>query len=338
MTPSSMGPIALTMGDPAGIGGEVTLKAWRTRRDGVPPFFVLDDPVRLESLAERLRLSVPITQIERPEDALGLFSSSLPVIPISLTAPPTPGTLDARNTPAVLRAIDAAVAFVEAGRATAVVTNPIHKKALYDAGFTFPGHTEYLAALAGKGIIPIMMLASPELRVVPVTVHAGLKDAIEALTTDAIVTAAAITFEALKRDFAIAEPMLAIAGLNPHAGEGGSMGREEETIIVPAIDALRERDINVVGPVPPDALFTAAKRVTYDAAICMYHDQALIPIKALDFAHAVNVTLGLPFIRTSPDHGTALDIAGQGIADATSLISALNMAQTMAQNQMETDS
>jgi 4-hydroxythreonine-4-phosphate dehydrogenase len=217
---------------------------------------------------------------------------------------------------------------VQCGRAAALVTNPIHKRALYDSGFNYPGHTEFLAALAGVET-SVMMLASPQLRVVPVTIHKSLNNAIGALDTTSIVTAARITADALRRDFGIGAPRLAIAGLNPHAGEGGALGTEENEIILPAVTALRATGIEAVGPVAPDALFCERARAGYDAAICMYHDQALIPIKTLDVDHTVNVTLGLPFVRTSPDHGTALDIAGTGRANESSLIAALHLADRM---------
>jgi len=217
-----------------------------------------------------------------------------------------------------------------AGETSAVVTSPIHKKCLYDAGFTWPGHTEFLAALAGNAIRPVMMLACSELRVVPVTIHVALEEAVHTLTTDDIVAIAEITAHALRRDFGIAAPRLAVAGLNPHAGEEGSMGSQEATIIAPAISALRARGIDAFGPMPPDTMFHARARAGYDAAICMYHDQALIPIKTIDFDGGVNVTLGLPFVRTSPDHGTALAIAGRGEANPRSLMAAMAMAWDVA--------
>jgi 4-hydroxythreonine-4-phosphate dehydrogenase len=212
-----------------------------------------------------------------------------------------------------------------------MVTNPINKAALYDAGFSYPGHTEFLAALTGAHGRQIMMLASPTLRVVPATVHASLRNAIATLTTDGIIAAASTTEAALRRDFGIAHPRLAVAGLNPHAGEQGALGDEETTIIAPAIAALRNAGIDVSGPWPPDTMFTAKARTRYDAAICMYHDQALIPLKTLDMDRGVNVTLGLPIVRTSPDHGTAYDIAGKGIADPSSLIAAIELAAMLAE-------
>ena len=323
-------PLVLTMGEPAGVGGEITLKAWLRRKEGVPPFFVLDDPARLQRLADGLGLAVPVRAIEGAEQASDAFAAFLPVLPRTLAAPVTPGRPDVANAAAVRAAIEDAVALAQAGAAAAVVTNPIHKHCLYSAGFQYPGHTEFLAALAGIGTPPVMMLASEELRVVPVTIHTSLTQAVHVLCTGHIVETATITADALERDFGIARPRLAVAGLNPHAGEGGGMGSEEAEIVEPAIAALQSKGIDAVGPFAADTLFHARARRTYDAAICMYHDQALIPIKTIDFERAVNVTLGLPFVRTSPDHGTALDIAGSGRANEVSLVSALIMAAAMA--------
>lgn len=311
-------PLALTMGDPAGIGGDITLKAWLA--NSAPPYFVIDDADRLRLLADTLGWSVPVREISTPAETAEVFPHAMPVLHRPLTD----------TAEAVLGSIRLAVELVSRGEAAAVVTNPINKKVLYDAGFTFPGHTEFLADLAGIATPPVMMLASPMLRVVPVTVHVSLAEALATLNGDGIVAMGRITAEALRRDFGIDTPRLAVAGLNPHAGEGGGMGREEENLIVPAIDRLRTLGIDVSGPHPPDTLFHAAARRGYDAAICMYHDQALIPIKTLDFDGAVNITLGLPFVRTSPDHGTAYDIAGTGKASERSLLAALSLAAGMA--------
>ena len=323
-------PIALTMGEPAGIGGEITLKAWLARDHGVPPFFVVDDAARLCRLADALGLAVPVRPVAGGEAAAACFGEALPVLDQPLPVAVSPGRPDAGNGAAVAAAIRTAVARTRTGEAAAVVTNPIHKKTLYGTGFAFPGHTEFLAALAGAGVRPVMMLAGPSLRVVPVTIHVSLRDAIAALSADAIVAAASVTAASLHRDFGVARPRLAVAGLNPHAGEEGEMGREEETIVAPAVARLRDAGIDAAGPLPPDAMFTPRARQSYDAAICMYHDQALIPLKALDFDAGVNVTLGLPFVRTSPDHGTAFDIAGSGRASADSLIAALRLAAAIA--------
>jgi 4-hydroxythreonine-4-phosphate dehydrogenase len=324
-----MAPLALTAGEPAGIGGEITLKAWLARRQAsLPQFFAIDDPARLERLAARLGLDVPIATIAAPEDAAKLFGRALPVLPLAFAVPPEPGRLDPRNAPAVIEAIARGAALVEARRAGALVTNPVQKETLYAAGFPHPGHTEFLGELAG-GVQPVMMLVCDVLRVVPVTVHVPLTAAIAALDTPSIVAVGRIAAAALARDFAIAKPRLAVAGLNPHAGEHGTMGREEIDIIAPAIAILRRDGIDAFGPLAPDSLFHEAARQRYDAVLCMYHDQALIPIKTIDFERGVNVTLGLPFIRTSPDHGTATDIAGQGIASAASLLAALKLAAAM---------
>jgi 4-hydroxythreonine-4-phosphate dehydrogenase len=323
-------PLALTMGEPAGIGGEIAFRAWLRRAEGVPPFYLIDDPERLLRLARSLGWGVDVQIIAEPGSAPTVFSHALPVVPVGDTARAKPGEPDAGDAKLVLSSIEAAVADVRAGRAAALVTNPINKDALYRAGFRHPGHTEYLGELAGTTEPPVMMLASRELRVVPVTIHLPLRDAIAALSSAAIVHAGRVVDAALRRDFGASAPVVAVAGLNPHAGEVGGLGHEEIDIIAPAIAALRAADIDARGPFAADTMFHATARRGYDAALCMYHDQALIPIKTLDFDGAVNVTLGLPFIRTSPDHGTAFDIAGRGIARPDSLIAALRLAAEMA--------
>jgi len=323
-------PLALTMGEPAGIGGEIALLAWLRREEaGVPPFFVIDDPARLEGLAAGLGWSVRLRRIDAPEEAGAAFAEALPVLALALPLPVAAGRPDPAHAPVVIEAIATGARLALSGRAGALVTNPIQKEALYAAGFRHPGHTEFLADLAG-GATPVMMLACPELRVVLVTIHQPLREALAALSVERIVAAGRIAAAGLARDFAIPRPRLAVAGLNPHAGEHGTLGREEMDIIAPAVAALRALGIDATGPAPADTLFHAAARRRYDAALCMYHDQALIPLKTIDFAGGVNVTLGLPFIRTSPDHGTALDIAGTGKADPTSLIAALRLAGEMA--------
>lgn len=318
------------MGEPAGVGGDIVLKAWARRDDALPPFFAIDDPERLGALSRRLGLDVPVRVVDGPEQAAAAFATALPVLPQALSRPSEPGRLDPANAGAVIASIERAVELAQAGRAAAVVTNPIHKQALYQADFHHPGHTEFLAALAGGGAKPVMMLACEGLRVVPVTIHVSLRQAIETLSGDEIIACGRIAAAALTADFGIAHPRLAVAALNPHAGEGGSMGREEIDLISPAIAALRALGIDAVGPAPSDTLFHRDARAGYDVVLCMYHDQALIPLKTVDFAGGVNVTLGLPFVRTSPDHGTALDIAGTGRADDTSLVAALSMAAAMA--------
>src|SRR5487761_2418527 len=323
-----MRPLALTMGDPAGIGGELTLGAWRALRAGGPEFVVLDDPDRLRALAASLRLDIDIAEVATA-DATG-FAEALPVLPVRLANPAHPGRPDPANAHAIIAAIEQATELARAGAVGGVVTNPINKSVLYQAGFAYPGHTEFLAALTGAPGRQEMMLASPALRVVPVTVHASLRDAIASLTTARILNAARTTAAALRRDFGLPHPRLAAAGLTPHAGEGGALGDEETRLIAPAIAALRDDGEDVSGPWPPDTMFTEAARARYDVAICMYHDQGLIPLKTLDMAHGVNVTLGLPIVRTSPDHGTAYDIAGRGLADPASLIAALRLAAAIA--------
>jgi 4-hydroxythreonine-4-phosphate dehydrogenase len=325
------------MGEPAGVGGEIVLKAWRRRHEGLASFFVIDDGDRLGALGRRLGLAVPVRVIDDARMAPEVFPDALPVVHRQLPKPVVAGHPDPATAGAVIAAIDEAVALVRCGAAAAVVTNPIHKKVLYDAGFAFPGHTEFLAALAGPEVVPVMMLASGDLRVVPVTVHVSLRRALDSLTRDGIVGAGTIVAAALRADFGVARPALAVAGVNPHAGEGGAMGDEERQIVAPAVEALRAVGIDATGPWPPDTLFTAEARSRYDVALCMYHDQALIPIKALCFDRAVNVTLGLPFVRTSPDHGTALDIAGSGRADESSLMAALRMAAACAERRAAAD-
>jgi 4-hydroxythreonine-4-phosphate dehydrogenase len=321
------------MGEPGGIGAELALKAWLARDEhGVPPFVLLDEPARLEALARPLGLPCPIVEVGSCAEALAQFASALPVLAIGVAVDAEPGQAKAENAAAVIGAIERAVSLVRSNEADAVVTNPIQKQSLYEAGFEFPGHTEFLAALAGTGTEPVMMLACEALKVVPVTIHLPLAKAAVSLTRGAIEHCGRVTAAALRRDFAITTPRLAVAGLNPHAGEAGSLGREEIEIIAPAVEELKREGIDIFGPLPADTLFHKAARARYDAALCMYHDQALIPIKTIDFDGGVNVTLGLPFVRTSPDHGTALDIAGRGVARPTSLIAALKLARRMADN------
>jgi 4-hydroxythreonine-4-phosphate dehydrogenase len=323
-------PLALTMGEPAGIGGEIALQAWLRRDEGIPAYYLIDDPDRLTRLAGALGWDVPILPIASPIEATAVFARALPVAPVGAAPIGKPGAPDSSDQKLVLGAIETAVADVRARRAAALVTNPINKDALYRAGFKHPGHTEYLAELAGSQEPAVMMLAGRDLRVVPVTIHLALRDAVDALSTAGIVHAGRVTDAALRREFGIARPVIAIAGLNPHAGEAGGLGREDIDIVAPAIAELRAADVDARGPLAADTMFHAEARRGYDAALCMYHDQALIPIKTLDFDGAVNVTLGLPFIRTSPDHGTAFDIAGRGVARPDSLIAALRLAAAMA--------
>ncbi|RVV98932.1 4-hydroxythreonine-4-phosphate dehydrogenase PdxA [Mesobaculum littorinae] len=315
-------PIALTCGDPSGIGPEIAAKAWAELGARLP-FFWIGDPAHLPP-------GTPVSQIARPDEALRAATSGLPVLPHAFPAPAPAGAPDPANAQSVIDVIARGVQLVRRGEASALTTAPIHKKALKDgAAFPHPGHTEYLAALAGVDRV-VMMLASDLLKVVPATIHIGLSEVPAALTRQLLFDTLRITHAALIRDFGIESPRIAVAGLNPHAGEGGVMGREEIETIAPVIAALRAEGLALMGPMSADTMFHAAARRGYDAAVAMYHDQALIPIKTLDFAGGVNVTLGLPFIRTSPDHGTAFDIAGQGRADPASLIAALRMADRMA--------
>jgi 4-hydroxythreonine-4-phosphate dehydrogenase len=327
-------PIALTIGEPAGIGLDIAIAAWLARRElDLPVFYLVGDRNFIEQRAAALKTFIKTANAE-PADAAGIFAEALPVVSTGHNVTARPGHPDNSSAPAAIASIRSAVADVIAGRASAVVTNPIAKSVLYRSGFQHPGHTEFLAELAatgGKIPRPVMMLWSPELAVVPVTIHLPLREAIAALTTDLIVETARIAADDLKARLSIARPRLAVSGLNPHAGEDGSLGIEDQTIIAPAIAKLRAAGLDIKGPLPADTMFHAAARATYDCAICMYHDQALIPIKTLAFDHGVNVTLGLPFIRTSPDHGTAFDIAGTGRADPSSLIAALRLAARMAQ-------
>jgi len=329
-------PLALTFGEPAGIGPDITIKAWLRRNElKLPAFYLLGDRDFLAHRAKVLGLRVEITDVGA-EEALGAFKDALPVVATGHTATAQPGQPDHTSADAALASIRQAVADVVAGQASAVVTNPIAKSVLYRAGFRHPGHTEFLAELAATGghtPQPVMMLWSPALVVVPVTIHLALRDAIAQLSSELIVTTARIVVADLKARFGLANPRLAVTGLNPHAGEDGSLGTEDQSIVAPAVEILRRDGIEIRGPLPADTLFHDAARKTYDCAICMYHDQALIPVKTLAFDEAVNVTLGLPFIRTSPDHGTAFDIAGTGKADPSSLIAALRLAARIAATQ-----
>jgi len=315
-------PVALSCGEPAGIGPELAATAWQILRDTLP-FFLIGDPAHLPA-------GTPVTLIDDPAQASAASATALPVLVHHFDGPHTPGTPNAAHAQGVIDVIARGVDLVQSGAASALCTAPIHKHALQEgAGFAYPGHTEYLAALAGVDHV-VMMLASDQLRVVPATIHIPLSDVPKALTSEMLEHTIRITHAGLIRDFGLATPRLAIAGLNPHAGEGGKMGHEEITLITPVLERLRSEGMALSGPLSGDTMFHARARETYDAAICMYHDQALIPIKTLDFDRGVNVTLGLPFVRTSPDHGTAFDISGRGIANPTSLIEALKMAARMA--------
>lgn len=331
MTLHSPGPAtAVTMGEPAGIGAEITLKAWLQRGiAGLKPFFLIGDVEHVRKTARDLSLPADLISIASPDQATRTFEEALPVLQVPLAVPAVPGRPDPTNARAVQQSIERAVELVRHDAANAVVTNPIQKSTLAAAGFRFSGHTDYLAHLT-QSSSAVMMLASRHLRVVPLTVHVALRNAIESLSPDIIVSTIQVTHAALQNDFGIPLPRIAVAGLNPHAGEEGIFGIEERLILDPALAELRDMGIAVDGPRPADTMFHEAARRSYDVAICMYHDQALIPIKTLDFHGAVNTTLGLPIVRTSPDHGTALDIAGRGVADPSSFIEAIRLAQEIA--------
>ena len=329
-------PLALTMGEPAGIGLEITLAAWRDRlQRSVPPFVFYADPEAVRARARLIGLEVPIEVVDRAERAAEVFVDRLPVRPVRLEAETRPGEPDPANAGAVIAAIEGAVAAVAKGEAAALVTNPIAKSVLQAGGFEHRGHTEFLEDLAerhqaGRRFHAVMMLVADQLRVVPLTVHMPLADVPKAITRGLILDTVRVTWEALRRDFGLPLPRIAVTGLNPHAGEAGTLGREEEEVIAPAIEELRSEGLSITGPHSADTLFHAAARAGYDAAVAMYHDQALIPFKTLAFETGVNVTLGLPFVRTSPDHGTAFDIAGEGRASPESLIAALKLAEALA--------
>ncbi|WP_273792661.1 4-hydroxythreonine-4-phosphate dehydrogenase PdxA [Brucella anthropi] len=330
-------PLAVSIGDPSGIGPDVALVAWLQRDElSLPPFALLADPVQLAARARHLGLDVDIEAITTITEANRVFYRALPVLPLSNKLAESVGKPLPGNAAGIIEAIERAVELTLNGDASAVVTCPISKKPLYEVGFPYPGHTEFLAELAskylGRPVTPVMMLAGPQLRAVPVTIHIPLSEVPVRLSTTDIIEVSRITAIALRERFGILAPRLAISGLNPHAGEGGAMGKEDDAIILPAIETLRSEGIDVRGPLPADTMFHASARATYDAAVCMYHDQALIPAKALAFDETVNVTLGLPFVRTSPDHGTAFDIAGKGIARPDSLVAAIRLAQELAEN------
>ena len=320
--PAKAAPIALTIGEPAGVGPDLVPMAWEALREELD-FVLLGDPGHLPR-------GTAFECIETAAEAARVMPKAVPVLPMDFDAPRVPGQAVAAHAAHVIDAIARAVALVQAGQASALCTAPIHKKALKDgAGFAFPGHTEYLAHLAGASDV-VMMLACEALRVVPATIHIPLSEVPTHLTRSGLEQTIRLTHGDLQSRFGIADPRIAVASLNPHAGEGGAMGREEIDMIAPLLDDLRAQGFDIQGPLSADTMFHPAARARYDVAICMYHDQALIPIKTLDFDRGVNVTLGLPFIRTSPDHGTAFDIAGTGCANPSSLIAALRMAAQMA--------
>jgi len=327
-------PLALTLGEPAGIGPDIALRAFLVRKDkSIPAFYIVADPRFLADRAKRLNLDVAMASVE-PENAVAAFANALPVVALDMTITAEPGKPDGSSALAAISSIKRAVSDVIEGRAGAVVTNPVAKDVLYRSGFADPGHTEYLARIAREHtsapVMPVMMLWCEELKAIPVTIHIPLKDVPATLTTPLIIETGRVAARDLAARFGIAQPRLAVSGLNPHAGENSSLGEEEVTIIKPAVEALRAEGINAFGPLAADTLFHPQARARYDAVLCMFHDQALIPVKTLAFDRGVNVTLGLPFVRTSPDHGTAFDIAGSGRADPGSLIAALRLAAQLA--------
>ena len=324
---SPLRPLILTPGEPAGVGAEITIKSWHA---GQVDICVIESPSRLADIAAKLGIPLAIREITHP-DQFRNDHSSLQVIPIDWPIPPVFGSPNQHNGQIVVESIAAAVKFCRSGSAIGMVTNPIQKATLYEAGFCYPGHTEFLASLGSvEHGGPLMMLASDELRVVPLTVHIPLKDVADSISKQSIITAAQLLDVSLKKFFGLSTPRIAIAGLNPHAGENNNIGTEDQAIIQPAIDKLQQSGLKVTGPYPADTLFHKEARKSYDAVIGMYHDQVLIPLKTCNFYNGVNITLGLDFIRTSPDHGTGLDIAGFGTARPDSLIAAINMAYKMA--------
>jgi 4-hydroxythreonine-4-phosphate dehydrogenase len=327
-------PLALTLGEPAGIGPDLTIQLWRRRVQlRLPAFYLIADPEFIRQRARLLGIDINLSVVT-PGQATEAFARALPIVPLDVSTTAAPGAPDASSAPAAIGSIRRAVVDVLAGSAAAIVTNPVAKNVLYRSGFAEPGHTEFLAKLAqestGKSTRAVMMLWSPELAVVPVTIHLPFKDVVTQLTADLISETGRIVARDLTARFGISRPRIAVAGLNPHAGEEGALGEEDRTIVAPAVKRLQAEGLDAIGPLPADSLFHERARANYDVALCMYHDQALIPIKTLAFDHAVNVTLGLPFVRTSPDHGTAFDIAGTGTADPSSLVAALTLAARLS--------
>jgi len=327
-------PLALTLGEPAGIGPDLTIQLWRRRVElRLPAFYLIADPEFIRQRARVLGADVTLSLVT-PAQAATTFARALPIVALDASITASPGAPDASSAPAAIASIRRAVADVLTGNAAAVVTNPVAKNVLYRSGFAEPGHTEFLAKLVqeatGKSARPVMMLWSPELAVVPVTIHLPLKDVVTRLTSDLVVETGRIVARDLTARFGISRPRIVVAGLNPHAGEEGALGEEDGAVVAPAVKRLQAEGIDAIGPLPADSLFHERARATYDVALCMYHDQALIPIKTLAFDRAVNVTLGLPFVRTSPDHGTAFDIAGTGTADPSSLVAALTLAARLS--------
>ncbi len=331
-------PLALSMGDPAGVGPDISLQAWTDRASyALPAFILVGDLAQLNERARLLGLDIPIEPVDITDNVQEIFASALPVFPVKLPVKIKPGVPDTASVAAIIEAIEICVNWVQEGKARAIVTNPINKRLLYEAGFKHPGHTEFLAELCTTPTLsprPVMMLTCGELRVVPATVHMPLKDVPASLTKQMIVETVEITARELRASFGISTPRIAVTGLNPHAGEEGTLGREETEIIAPAIDTLKASGLDITGPLSADAVFQERTRTHYDAIVAMYHDQALIPVKTLAFDSTVNITLGLPIVRTSPDHGTAYELAGSGKANPGSLIESLKLAAALAAHRM----
>ncbi len=332
-------PLAVSLGDPAGVGPELICQAWMRREaERLPPFLVAGGAGVLHEAAARRGVTLPVERIGNPFDAAQAFARALPVLPAAADAAYAPGQPGEAGSRLALASLELATTLAVGGHASAVITGPISKAELAAVGFAFPGQTEYVADASGTPVNDaVMMLAGPQLRTVPLTVHCALAEVPHLVSAELILRKVRVVAAALKADFGIAAPRIAICGLNPHAGEKGRMGREEIEIIAPAIEALRAEGIDATGPHPADTLFAPHKRDSYDVAVAMYHDQALVPLKTLDFDQGVNVTLGLPIVRTSPDHGTAFDIAGQGIASPGAMIAAIRMAGEMAARRASLD-
>jgi 4-hydroxythreonine-4-phosphate dehydrogenase len=326
------GPLAVSLGDPAGIGPEVIARSWERRREaGLPPFFAVGSVSAVRAVWDG-----PIDTIDDPHDACAHFERALPILRVKTDTEVVPGRPDLEGARNALDSLEFSVGLTRAGTAAGLVTGPVSKKQLYAIGFSHPGQTEFVAERCGVASeLVAMMLAGPTLKVVPVTTHVPLRDVPELLNVERIVTKGRAAARGLQRQFGISEPRLAVAGFNPHAGEEGALGREEIDIIAPAIERLREEGVDATGPHAPDILFSRHRRPTYDVALCMYHDQGLIPLKTLHFEEGVNVTLGLPIARTSPDHGTAFDIAGKGVADPRAMIAAIRTAGECARRLAE---
>ena len=311
------------------VGGEITIKAWKNYRSELSPFFLIDDPERIRKLAQTMAFNIEVKEISSPSDTINCFDKFLPVFPLKNSVTSKLGSPESKNSKAVIESIKTASKFAMTDEVLGVVTNPIQKSVLYEAGFAFPGHTEFLGHLASTDHSPLMMFISPQLKVACVTGHKSLSESIREISSENIINCAFLAETSLIKYFNFRKPRIAIAGINPHAGENGSMGDEERSIISPAVDYLIKKGVNVDGPFAPDSLFSERARKNYDIVICMYHDQGLIPIKAIDFEETVNVSIGLPFIRTSPDHGTGIDIAGTGKASEKSLVEAIKTAKNM---------